>query len=122
MSILTKVLSVVALTCMTLVVACNHKAKQSKIIAASADSKGTHPANATVNGPVAVTCVSATDDSGNATPPACVIEAPGTSGVVDVGHKVEIAGTGDVVLTCKGSGTLNCTARIEEPSTGEKTP
>jgi hypothetical protein len=90
MSILTKVLSVVALTCITLVVACNHKAKQSKIIAASADSKGTHPANATVNGPVAVTCVSATDDSGNATPPACVIEAPGTNGVVDIGHKVEI--------------------------------
>ena len=114
MSTLTKALSVVAITCMTFVAACGHKAKQSKTVSASADSKGSHPANATVDGPVEVTCVTATDDSGNVAPPACVIDAPGTSGVVDIGHKVTVAGAGNVVLTCKGSGTLNCTARIED--------
>jgi hypothetical protein len=115
MSVSTKALLVVALSFMTIVVACNRSAqKKTKTISASSDSKGAHSANATTSGPVQITCVSATDDSGNTTPPACIIDAPGTSGVVDIGHKVAVAGAGSVILTCRGSGTLNCTAQIEE--------
>jgi hypothetical protein len=115
MSALTKTLLVMALGLMTIAEACNRSApKQAKTISASSDSKGVHSANTTTSGPVRITCVSATDDSGNATPPACIIDAPGTSGVVDIGHKVAVAGAGNVILTCRGSGTLNCTAQIEE--------
>jgi hypothetical protein len=41
---------------------------------------------------------------------------PGTSpkGVVDIVHKVAIASAGNVTLTCQGTGTLACTAEIEQ--------
>jgi|SRR5580704_10086278 hypothetical protein len=115
MSIMAKVLSAMAIGSMTLLLACNHKTHAApKNISASSDSGGNHPTTAKVDGPVEVTCVSATDDSGNTTPPACVVSGPGTEGVVDIGHKVAIAGAGNVVLTCRGKGTLACTAQIEE--------
>ncbi len=98
-----KVVSIVAISSAGLF-ACNHKA----------DSKGSHSASAVVNGPVEVTCVSATDDSGKPTPPACIIDGPGADGAVDIGHKVAIVSAGNIVLTCRGSGNLACTARIDE--------
>jgi hypothetical protein len=112
---MSKVCSLLAISSMVFLFGCSHKAHaDSKTISASSDSNGKHPANSAVQGPVEITCVSATDDSGNPTPPACVIDGPGTAGVVDVGHKVAITGTGNVTLTCKGSGALACTARIDE--------
>jgi len=115
MAMLSKVCSVLAISSAVLFFGCSHKAHaDSKTISASSDSKGNHPASSAVQGPVQITCVSATDDSGNPTPPACVIDGPGTTGVVDVGHKVAITSAGNVTLTCKGAGTLACTARIDE--------
>jgi len=109
-----KVVSIVAISSAGLF-ACNHKAHvDSKTISASSDSKGSHSASAVVNGPVEVTCVSATDDSGKPTPPACIIDGPGADGAVDIGHKVAIVSAGNIVLTCRGSGNLACTARIDE--------
>jgi hypothetical protein len=110
-----KLYSIVLVGSMALLFACSHKTRaDSKKISATADSKGSHPATTAVNGPVVVTCISATDDSGKATPPACVVDGPGASGVVDIGRKVAITGAGNVVLSCHGSGTLACTAEIEE--------
>lgn len=111
MGIMAKVLSVVAIVSMVLVVSCNRKTHAApKNISATTDAKGSHPATTAVDGPVEVTCVSATDDSGNPTPPAYVIAGPGTSGVVDIGHKVAVKAAGNVTLTCQGKGTLACTA------------
>jgi hypothetical protein len=115
MNIMPKIFSVVAVGSLALLLGCNHKRQAaSKTVSASVDTNGSHPTTAAVDGPVEVTCVSATDDSGNPTPPACVVTGPGTDGVVDIGHKVTIAGAGNVVLTCRGKGTLACTARIDE--------
>jgi hypothetical protein len=114
MANLSKALSVLTFSSALLLFACGHKAHaDSKAMSASSDSKGSHPATSAVTGPVEVTCVSATDDSGNPTPPACIIDGPGAAGVVDIGHKVAITGAGTVSLTCRGSGTLACTARID---------
>src|SRR6202035_4019792 len=100
--------------------ACNHKVRaESRKISASSDAAGSHPGSADVSGPVAVTCVSATDDTGTVTPPACIIDAPGTGGVVKIGDKVAVTGAGRVVLTCQGRGRLACTARIEEEAKRE---
>ena len=113
--LISKACSLLAISSMVLFFGCSHKARaDAKTISASSDSHGTHPANSVVQGPVEITCVSATDDSGNPTPPACIIDGPGAAGVVDVGHKVAITGAGGVTLTCKGSGALACTARIDE--------
>ena len=110
-----KVISIVAISCLVVLSACDHKVREaSRTISASADSTGSHPGDADVPGPVAVTCVSATDDTGIATPPACIIDAPGTNGVVKIGDKVTVTGSGKVLLSCQGKGTLACTARIEE--------
>jgi hypothetical protein len=114
MGVTSKITSSVAVSAM-LLFACQHKTHaDTKTLSASSDSKGDHPSKAAVNGPVEVTCVTATDDSGTATPPACVIAGPGTDGAVEIGHKVAITGAGNVVLTCRGKGALTCTARIEE--------
>jgi hypothetical protein len=43
---------------------------------------------------------------------ACVISGSGTDGVVDVGHKVAIAGAGNGTLNSRGKGALACTAEI----------
>lgn len=61
-----------------------------------------------------VTCVSAKEDAGAVAPPACVVAAPGTNGVVKIGDKATVIGAGSVVLTCQGAGALACVARIEE--------
>ena len=115
MAKLSKVFTVLAISSAMLLFACNRKAHaDSKTITATSDSKGSHPSTAAVTGPVEVTCVSATDDSGKPLPPACNVDGPGTSGAVDIGHKVAIIGAGNVVLSCKGAGNLACTAKIED--------
>jgi hypothetical protein len=115
MNIVRKLFSILAISALMLLVGCNHKTEaSSKNMKATTDSGGSHAATAAVTGPVEVTCVSATDDSGSATPPACVVSGPGTDAVVDIGHKVAIAGAGNVQLTCQGKGTLTCDARIDE--------
>ena len=110
-----KVISVVAFGSLGLLSGCNHKVRAaSRTISASSNASGSHTGSADVAGPVMVTCVSATDDAGSAIPPACVIDAPGTHGVVKIGDKVAVAGAGEVLLSCQGKGTLHCTAQIEE--------
>ena len=110
-----KLISIVVLSSFVVLSGCNHKTRAaSRTISASTDASGSHPGSADIPGPVMVTCVSATDDTGTATPPACVISAPGTSGVVKIGDKVAATAAGNVVLTCQGKGTLACTAQIEE--------
>jgi len=110
-----KFISIVALSSIAVLSGCNHQARaSSRTISAKSDASGNHPASTKINGPVMVTCVSATDDTGTATPPACVIDAPGASGVVKIGDKVALSAAGNVVLTCQGKGTLTCTAKIEE--------
>lgn len=110
-----KVISIIALGSLAVLSGCNHKVRaESRTISASSNASGSHNGSADVAGPVMVTCVSATDDTGTATPPACVIDAPGTHGVVKIGDKVAVAGAGKVLLSCQGKGTLDCTAQIEE--------
>jgi len=110
-----KLISIVVLSSLVVLSGCNHKTRAaSRTISASTDASGSHPGSADIPGPVMVTCVSATDDTGTVTPPACVISAPGTSGVVKIGDKVAATAAGNVVLTCQGKGTLACTAQIEE--------
>ena len=110
-----KFISIVGICSLAVLSGCNHKARAAlRTISASSDAAGSHPSSADIPGPVTVTCVSATDDTGTVTPPACVINAPGTSGVVKIGDKVAATAAGNVVLTCQGKGTLTCTARIEE--------
>ena len=110
-----KLISIVVLSSLVVLSGCNHKTRAaSRTISASTDASGSHPGSADIPGPVMVTCVSATDDTGTVTPPACVINAPGTSGVVKIGDKVAATAAGNIVLTCQGKGTLACTAQIEE--------
>jgi hypothetical protein len=112
MFIRSKAIFILAVCFWFVLVGCRHHAA-SKTISASSDATGSHPASADIAGPVAVTCVSATDDGGDQTPAACVISAPGANGVVKIGDKVALATAGSVILTCQGKGTLACTARIE---------
>lgn len=115
MGVMSKSIFIVAISSLAVLSACNRKVRaESRVISASSDSSGSHPGSADVSGPATVTCVSATDDTGTVTPPACIIAAPGTSGIVKIGDKVTVAGAGSVALTCQGKGTLACTARIEE--------
>jgi len=110
-----KFISIVVLSFLAILYGCNHQARaSSRTISASSDASGSHAGSAKITGPVIVTCVSATDDTGTATPPACVVDAPGAGGVVKIGDKVTATGAGNVVLTCQGKGTLACTAKIEE--------
>jgi len=110
-----KFISIVVLSSLAILYGCNHQARaSSRTISASSDASGSHTGSAKITGPVIVTCVSATDDTGTATPPACVVDAPGAGGVVKIGDKVTATGAGNVVLTCQGKGTLACTAKIEE--------
>jgi hypothetical protein len=113
MGIISKAISIAAVCSLAVLLGCSHRTAP-KTISASSDPTGNHPASADISGPVAVTCVSATDDSGTVTSPACVISAPGTNGVVKIGDKVAVATAGNVLLTCQGKGALACTARIEE--------
>jgi hypothetical protein len=110
-----KFISIVVLSSLAILYGCNHQARaSSRTISASSDASGSHAGSAKITGPVIVTCVSATDDTGTATPPACVVDAPGAGGAVKIGDKVTATGAGNVVLTCQGKGTLACTAKIEE--------
>jgi hypothetical protein len=110
-----KFISIGALVSLAVLFGCNQRTRaSSRNISASSDASGSHPSSAKITGPVMVTCVSAIDDTGTATPPACVVDAPGASGVVKIGDKVAVTGAGNVVLTCQGKGTLTCTAKIEE--------
>ena len=110
-----KLISIVVLSSLLALSGCNHKTRAaSRTISASTDATGSHAGSTEITGPVSITCVSATDDTGTVTPPACVINAPGTSGVVKIGDKVAVTSAGNIVLTCQGKGTLACTAQIEE--------
>jgi len=110
-----KFISIVVLSSLAILYGCNHQARaSSRTISASSDASGSHAGSTKITGPVIVTCISATDDTGTATPPACVVDAPGAGGVVKIGDKVTATGAGNVVLTCQGKGTLACTAKIEE--------
>ena len=113
MSTVSKVFLVATVSCLVLA-GCSKVRGGSRTISASSDATGTHPGNAAVSGPVHVTCVTAVGDNGSTVPPTCVVTAPGTDGVVEIGKTVATNGAGTVVLTCKGGGTLNCTARIED--------
>ena len=113
MSMTKRVMFIAAVGSLAILSGCNHRVRTSKTISASSDATGSHPASADVEGPVTVTCVSATDDSGSVTPPACVVAAPGTSAVVKIGDKVAVSAAGKVTLACQGKGKLACTAQIE---------
>jgi hypothetical protein len=109
-----KVVFVAALSFWVVATGCSRKVRaETRTISASSDASGNHPGSAQVDGPVMVTCVSATGDGGGL-PPACIIDGPGGSGVVKIGDQVTVGAAGKVVLTCQGQGTLSCTARIEE--------
>jgi hypothetical protein len=110
-----KLITIAAISCLAILSGCSRKVRaESRTISASSDASGSHPGDAELSGPATITCVSATDETGAATPPACVIDAPGTHGVVKIGDKVAIAGAGKILLSCQGKGNLACTARIEE--------
>jgi hypothetical protein len=105
---------IVVISSLRVLSGCNRNTRPAlRNIFASSDASGNHSGTADVTGPVTVTCVSAMDDTGTATSPACVIDAPGTNGVVKIGDKVAVTAAGKVVLSCQGKGTLACTARIE---------
>lgn len=108
-----KVFFTAAVTCLVLA-GCSKIRGGTRTISASSDGAGTHAGSVAVSGPVHVTCVTAVADNGSAVPPTCVVTAPGTDGAVEIGKTVATNGAGTIVLTCKGDGTLNCTARIEE--------
>ena len=109
-----KIIFVVGLSFLAVSTGCSRKVRaETRTISANSDASGNHPGTAQVDGPVMVTCVSATADGGGL-PPACIIDGPGGSGVVKIGDKVAVAAAGKVTLTCQGQGTLTCTARIED--------
>src|ERR1700680_2659358 len=65
-----KITLIIALGSLAVLSACNRKVRtESRTISASSDASGSHVGIADVPGPVTVTCVSATDDTGSATPP-----------------------------------------------------
>ena len=87
-----KIILVVAVSFLLVSTGCSRKVRaEGRTVSASSDSSdssdssGNHPGTAEVNGPVMVTCVSATGDSGDLPP--CIIDGPGGSGVVKVGDK-----------------------------------
>ena len=75
-----------------------------------------HPATVAVQGPASVTCLNPTQSlqkPGN--PPAsCYVTGPGVAQQVPNGGGVEVSGAGKVTLSCNGSGSLTCSARIED--------
>jgi hypothetical protein len=75
-----------------------------------------HPATVSVQGPASVTCLNPTQSlqkPGNA-PASCYVTGPGVAQQVPSGGNVEVSGAGTVTLACHGSGSLTCSARIED--------
>jgi hypothetical protein len=75
-----------------------------------------HPEIVTVAGPATVTCLNATQSiQQQGKPPAsCYISGPGVAQEVLKDGNVATNGPGKVTLTCHGSGSLACSARIED--------
>lgn len=75
-----------------------------------------HPVTVAVVGPATVTCLNPTQSiqrPGNP-PAACYITGPGIAQQVLKDGMVAINGAGEITLTCHGSGSLSCSARIED--------
>ena len=85
-------------------------------LSARNDETGQHPGTAEVAGPAQVVCTSAVSDVKTPSPkPSCNISGPGLPGNVNVGDKVLESGSGNIVLTCNGQGTVvTCSATITE--------
>jgi len=92
------------------------QARSRTIRATQTGSCNRHPATVAVQGPATVTCLKPTQSlqkPGN--PPAsCYVTGPGVAQQVPNGGDVEISGAGNVTLSCHGSGSLTCSARIED--------
>jgi hypothetical protein len=75
-----------------------------------------HPATVAVQGPASVTCVNPTQSlqKPGKPPASCYVTGPGVAQQVANGGDVEISGEGTVTLSCNGSGSLTCAARIED--------
>jgi hypothetical protein len=75
-----------------------------------------HPVTVAVEGPAKVTCLNPTQSiqqPGNG-PASCFITGPGVAQQVQKDSYVATNGAGKVTLTCHGSGSLTCSARIED--------
>jgi hypothetical protein len=81
-------------------------------LSASIDKDGPHPDKAELKAAAPITCISAISDNPSSPKPACRITAPGFSGVVAVGDKVNPTDAGTVTLTCTGTGWVRCRARV----------
>jgi len=103
---------VLLLTCLPQIV----QARTRTVHATQTATCNRHPAKVAVQGPASVTCVNPTQSlqkPGN--PPAsCYVTGPGVAQQVPNGGNVEISGAGTVILSCQGSGSLSCSARIED--------
>jgi hypothetical protein len=81
-------------------------------LSASLDKDGPHPDKADLKGPAPITCISAISDNPNSPKPSCKITAPGFSGTVAVGDKINATDAGTVTLACTGTGWVRCRARV----------
>jgi hypothetical protein len=80
---------------------------------ATRDGGVQHPATADIAGPVPITCLSIFSETPNSQAAmSCHITAPGFTGNLNKGEKVNATGAGTVTLTCNGPGNLRCSARI----------
>jgi hypothetical protein len=113
MNAVSKAYLVAAVSCMVLV-GCSKVRGAPRTISAKSDETGMQAGDAAVTGSVRITCVTAVSESGSEVPPTCVVTAPGTDGVVEIGKTVATDGAGTVTLTCKGKGDLKCIARIDQ--------
>lgn len=83
-------------------------------LSASADKDGAHTGTATITGPASLTCVRAISDLPNA-PASCSVTAPGFSGTLEKGKRVDATNAGTVTLKCNGQGWVRCDVRIDTP-------
>jgi len=75
-----------------------------------------HPATVTVLGPATVTCLNPTQslEKPGHPPASCYVTGPGVAQQVAKDGNVEINEAGTITLSCQGSGSLTCSARIED--------
>lgn len=75
-----------------------------------------HPVTVAVVGPATVTCLNPTQSiqQPGSPPASCYITGPGVARQVLQGGVVATKGAGEITLACHGSGSLTCSARIED--------
>ena len=71
-----------------------------------------NPATFSTEVPVAVTCLAASGGNAMLHAPACHIDAPGYTGILEVGQTVATSAAGPLTLTCEGQTPLRCSVAV----------